>query len=205
VAYNWKSLTKKGAENDLSANFLKGCDSLSTNRIMHGGETMIKGRAVLTVLLGCVMVMAIVMFGMTGMADAGAVKISSSEFTSDGDSAQFAYVKPFIDGTIVANAFACLVAPVKIPGTATKITKLTVYLTDDGVAAIRPQFRLTRMKPTDGTTTDYATTFVTNGTSVVQGILVPLLGKNITKGQNISLGLCIDAGQVFYGAKVNYQ
>ena len=177
----------------------------TANNRVHGEETMIKGRAVLPVLLSFAMAMAIVMFWMTGMADAGAVKISSAEFTSDGDSAQFAYVKPFIDGTIVANAFACLVAPVKIPGSATKITKLTVYLTDDGVAAIRPQFRLTGMKPADGTTTDYATTFVTTGTSVVQGIVVPLLEKNITKGQNISLGFCIDAGQVFYGAKVNYQ
>ena len=189
----------------MSANFLKGCDSLNTNRIMHGGETMIKGRAVLTVLLGCVIAMAIVMFGMTGMADAGAVKISSAEFTADGDNAQFAYVKPFLAGTIVANAIACLVAPVKIPGTATTITKLTVYLTDDGAAVNRPQFRLSGMKPTDGTTTDYATTSVTTGTSVVQGILLPLLEKNITKGQNIQLGLCIDAGQVFYGAKINYR
>jgi len=173
--------------------------------VCMGGETMSKGRVVLPVLLSCAMAMAIVMFGMTGMADAGAVKISSAEFTSDGDNVQFAYVKPFIDGTIAGNAFACLVAPVKIPGTATKITKLTVYLTDDGAAATRPQFRLTGMKPTDGTTTDYATTIVTTGTAVVQGILLPLLEKNITKGQNISLGLCINAGQVFYGAKVNYQ
>lgn len=166
---------------------------------------MIKRRAVLPVLFSCAMAMALVMFGMTGMADAGAVKISSAEFTSDGDSAQFAYVKPFLAGTIVANAAACLVAPVKLPGTATKITKLTVYLTDDGVAASRPQFRLTGMKPADGTTTDYATTIVTTGTSVVQGISLPLLEKNITKGQNIALGLCLDAGQVFYGAKVTYQ
>ena len=82
---------------------------------MHGGETMSKGRIVLAVLLSCTMAMTKGFFGLTGMADAGAVKISSAEFTADGQNAQFAYVKPFLPGTIVANAIACLVAPVKIP------------------------------------------------------------------------------------------
>ena len=167
---------------------------------------MRKGKAVLPVLLSCSMAMAIVMFGMTGMADAGAVKISPAEFTSDGYNAQFAYFKRFADGTLEGSADnPCLIAVVKIPGTATRLKKLTVYLTDDGTGTISPSFDLIGMKPTDGTTTTYANTNVTSGTSVVQGIVVPLVEKNITRGQNIALGICLGAGQVFYGAKVNYQ
>jgi hypothetical protein len=179
-----------------------GRQNISTTVCM-GGETMSKGRVVLPVLLSCV----VVMIGMTGMAYAGTVKISVAEFTSDGFSAPFDYIKSFAAGTLSVPGAAnpCLIAAVKIPATATRITKLTVYLSDDGSGASPPAFLLSGLRPSDGTATAYANASVTTGTQVVQGFVVPLMTRNITPGQNIALGLCLSAGQVFYGAKVNYQ
>ncbi len=145
------------------------------------------------------------MFGMIGIANAGAVKISVAEFTTDGNNAQFSYAKNVANGTLTGSTSnPCLVAAVKIPSTATQIKKLILYLTDEGIGS-HPSFDLIGLNPVDGTTTKYGSDIVTTGTSVVQGIEVPLVEKNITKGQNIALGLCLSEGQVFYGAKIKYR
>lgn len=164
------------------------------------------GRAVLSVLAIFTVAMALVFGGMTGLAEAGAVNISPSEFTSDGWSDFADYFKSFSKGTLSgSSAHPCLVAPVKIPGTATRILRLIVYLTDNGTGAIDPFFRLTGMNMKTGITTTYAESYVATGSVVLQGIEVPLAADTITRGESIALGVCLANGQVLYGAKVKYQ
>ena len=98
----------------------------------------------------------------------------------------------------------CLVAPVKIPGSATKINKVIVYLIDDGTGTVSPHFELTAIGMTTAFAEDYVFADVTEGTDTIQGIELPLLKQKLVKGRVYQLGTCLDAGQYLYGAKVIY-
>ena len=95
-------------------------------------------------------------------------------------------------------------APVKIPGTATKINKVIVYLTDDGSSTTLPFFQLTAINMATAFAEDYVFTDVTTGTPTIQAIELPLITKTLVKGRVYQLGTCLDAGQFLYGAKVIY-
>ncbi len=86
-------------------------------------------------------VMVMFLMGAVDKADAASasILIPVAEFTNDGfvNTVPGSYFKSFSGGYLegIAND-PCLVAPVKIPGTATKINKVIVYLTDDGTGSL---------------------------------------------------------------------
>ncbi len=148
-------------------------------------------------------VMTVIFVGSAGNAFASAVKLSAADFTSDGGSGT--YFKLFSQGTLEGDSSnPCLVAPVNIPGTATSIDKIVVFLTDDGSGALAPWFRLTGLNMKTGDTTTYFVGDVTEGTTTLQGIQIPV-GMPTEVGPMVyQLGTCLDGGQFLYGVKVVY-
>jgi hypothetical protein len=156
---------------------------------------------------GFYMIAVMVMF-LVGAADkacaaTASVVIPAAEFTDDGFGAS--YTKSFSGGYLGGTDDSpCLVAPVKIPGNATKINKLIVYLIDDGTGAGDPLFQLTAIDMTTAFAEDYVNSEVADGTDVIQAIEVPLLKQKVVKGRVYQLGTCLYGGQYLYGVKVLY-
>lgn len=143
----------------------------------------------------------------TAYAATGSVLISMSEFTIDGGtgSAPGDFYKTFNGGYLSGGASdPCFTASVHIPGNATKINKVVVYLTDTGSSSERPFFQLTGLSMGTGQIDNYCDANVTTGTSSVQPIQVPVLKHNLVPGRVYQLGACISNGQNLYGAKVVY-
>ncbi len=165
-------------------------------------------RNIIGILCAVIAVTSMFIVGVAGNASAGVVKLSAAQFTSDGGGGS--YYKLFSAGTITGDDTGpCLVAPVSIPGTATSITSVVVYLTDDGSSAAgSPWFRLTGLNMTTGVTKTYVVGDVTTGTTTLQGITVPFSnGKpsNATvPGMVYQFGTCLYGGQALYGAKISY-
>lgn len=154
------------------------------------------------------MIAVIVMFliGIAGKTDAASLMIPVAEFTYDGFiGTDPGYFKDFSGGYLVGGVnYPCLVAPVKIPGNATKINKVIVYLIDDGSGVGNPWFQLDAINMATGAVDNYTAGDVTTGTSTLQAIELPLSHKTLVKGQVYQLGTCLDTGQFLYGAKVVY-
>jgi hypothetical protein len=157
----------------------------------------------------CMMIAVIVPFlvGDADKADAASLLIPVAEFTNDGfvNTVPGSYFKFFNGGYLEGGVnYPCLVAPVKLPGNATRINKVIVYLIDDGSGAIDPLFQLDAINMATGVVDNYTIGNVTNGTSTIQATELPLSHKTLVKGQVYQLGTCLDAGQFLYGAKVVY-
>jgi hypothetical protein len=157
---------------------------------------------------GFYMMIAVMTMFLVGAADracaaTGSVVIPVAEFTDDGFGGS--YTKSFSGGYLGgADDSPCLVAPVKIPGNATKINKLIVYLTDDGTGAFDPLFQLTAIDMTTAFAEDYVKGEVADGSDTIQAIEVPLLKQKLVKGRVYQLGTCLANGQYLYGVKVLY-
>jgi hypothetical protein len=154
-------------------------------------------------------VMTMFLVGAADKADAASasVLIPVAEFTTDGGTwtAPGDFFKSFAGGYLSGgDSGSCLVAPVKIPGNATKINKLIVYLTDDGTGAFHPLFQLTAIDMTTAFAEDYVNSEVADGSDTIQAIEVPLLKQKVVKGRVYQLGTCLYGGQYLYGAKVLY-
>jgi len=148
-----------------------------------------------------------VLVGFANRAEAGSIMISVAEFTADGDTdtGPGTYLKSFDGGYLTGSIpRPCLVAPVRIPGNATKINKVIVYLIDDGTAPVDPWFQLDAINMATGDVDNYTAGVVTTGTDTVQGIELPLLKQKLVKGRVYQLGTCLSGGQFLYGAKVVY-
>jgi phosphate/sulfate permease len=157
----------------------------------------------------CIIIAAMVTFLVCAAdkADAASVLIPVAEFTTDGgtNTAPGDFYKLFSGGYLVGSASdPCFVAPVKIPGNATKINKVIVYLIDDGSGVSDPWFQLDAIDMAAGAVDNYTAGGVTTGTSTIQAIELPLSKKALVKGRVYQLGTCLDAGQYLYGAKVIY-
>jgi len=154
------------------------------------------------------MMVAVTVLSVVGAADSavaatGSVVIPVAEFTDDGFGAS--YEKSFGGGYLSGSVESpCLVAPVKIPGNATKINKLIVYLTDDGTGGFDPLFQLTAIDMTTAFAEDYVYSDDTVATDTIQAIELTLLKQKLVKGRVYQLGTCLANGQVLYGAKVLY-
>jgi hypothetical protein len=151
----------------------------------------------------CVLItaMSVLCIGIAGNAFAGVVRISAAEFTSDGMGGS--YSKWFDRGTLLGDdSNPCLVARVNIPGTARSITKVVVYLTDDGSSSSHPWFSFSGLNMATGETA-YGDDEVTTGTTTLQGIQIPV-GWATKAGMVYQLGTCLQGGQELYGAKVVY-
>ena len=154
-------------------------------------------------------VMVMFLVGATDKADAAtaSVLIPMTEFTTDGGTwtAPGDFRKYFEGGYLEGGVNGpCLVAPVKIPGNATKINKLIVFLADDGTAIRSPYFNLSGITLATGVYDVYYDDWVTSGLSSVQAIEVPLDMHTVVKGRVYQLGTCLYDGQRLYGAKVVY-
>jgi len=151
--------------------------------------------------------MILVLVSFTDKANAGSVMIPVAEFTYDGTSGAdtYPYFKSFVGGYLTgSDTRSCLVAPVKLPGNATKINKVIVYLIDEGTGAGFPFFRLTAIDMTTAFAEDYVDYNVTEGIDTIQGIELPLLKQKLVKRRVYQLGTCLYAGQYLYGVKVVY-
>ena len=151
--------------------------------------------------------MILVLVCSTDKADAASLMIPVAEFTTDGgvDSGPGSYYKQFSGGYLSGtDSNPCLVAPVKIPGNATKINKVIIYLIDDNTGAGDPWFQLDAINIATGDVDNYTAGDVTTGTSTIQGIELPLSHKALVKGLVYQLGTCLYGGQQLYGAKVIY-
>jgi len=157
----------------------------------------------------CMMIAVIVLFlaGDVDKAEAASLLIPVSEFTTNGEIETDAgtFFKSFSGGYLSGTAtYPCLIAPVRIPGNATKINKVIVYLIDDFIGVSAPYFQLDALNMATGIVDNYTNAFVTNGTSFVQGYELPLSHKALVKGRVYQLGVCLDEGEYLYGAKVIY-
>jgi hypothetical protein len=157
----------------------------------------------------CIIIAVMVMFLVADAdkADAGSLLIPVAEFTVDGgiNTDAGSFYKLFSGGYLSGTAsYPCLVAPVRIPGNATKINKVIVYLIDDGSGAIDPFFQLDAINMATGSVDNYTYGNVTNGTTSIQAIELPLSHKALVPGRVYQLGTCLDAGQTLYGAKIIY-
>jgi hypothetical protein len=171
-------------------------DSMKENNRFLG-----KGFHMMIALIGMFLI------GVAGQAGAASVLIPVAEFTNDGfvNTVPGSYFKSFDGGYLEGGVNdPCLVAPVKIPGNATKINKIIVYLIDDGSGVLDPYFQLDAINMATGAVDNYTAGAVTTGTSTIQAIELPLSHKTLVKGQVYQLGTCLDAGQFLYGAKVVY-
>lgn len=158
---------------------------------------------------GAILSVLVILFlaGSAYRADAASLLIPVAEFTYDGwgGADPMPYFKSFHGGYLAgSDAGPCLVASVRLPGNATKINKVIVYLIDNGTGAYDPYFTLDAIDMTTGTTYNYFAYEVTTGTSTVQAIELPLSQKQLVKGRVYQLGTCLSGGQYLYGAKVVY-
>jgi len=150
-------------------------------------------------------VMAMFLLCAADKADAGSVLIPISEFTIDGGTgaAPGSFYKYFSGGYLAGSIdYPCFLAPVRIPGSATKINKVIVYFTDTN-ATSDPWFQLTALNMATTEYEDY-TYGAVEGTDTIQAIEVPLLKHSLVKGRVYQLGTCLNDGQDLYGAKVFY-
>lgn len=157
----------------------------------------------------CIIIVVMVMFlvGVADQADAASLMIPVAEFTPDGGigASPGSYYKLFYGGYLSGtDNYPCLVAPVRIPGNATKINKVIIYLIDDNIGAGDPWFQFDGINMATGETDNYTAGEVTTGTSTIQAIELPLSHKTLVKGQVYQLGTCLYGGQYLYGAKVIY-
>jgi hypothetical protein len=155
---------------------------------------------------------AVVVTFLVGAADeayaaTGSLLIPVSEFTTDGGTSTSPgdFSKIFPGGYLLGGGTGpCFVAPVSIPGNATKINKVIVYLIDDGLAAFNPYFELTAINMATAFFEDYVNAEVTDGTGTIQAIELPLIQKTLVKGRVYQLAACLMGGQLLYGVKVVY-
>ena len=170
-------------------------------------------------LLVLIAVMVTFLVGAADKADAatGSVMISAAEFTPDGFidmvptvTGPGSYRKSFDNGGLSGTAAGpCLVAPVKIPGTATKINNVIVYLIDEGNPGTIPaHFKLISIElalnASGALGEDYVDTDVGQANIFLHGIQLPLLKKKLVKGRLYQVGICLDDGQHLYAVKVVY-
>jgi hypothetical protein len=153
-------------------------------------------------------VMVIFLVVATNKADAatGSAVITAAEFTTDGGTytAPGDFYKHFSGAYLEGGANGpCFVARVPIPGSATKINKLIVYLTDTNVTK-DPYFQLTALNIATTDYEDYFAADVLTGTDTIQAIELTLDKHALVKGRVYQLGTCLYDGQQLYGAKVIY-
>ena len=166
-----------------------------------------KGKSRFFVKVFCMMIAVLAMFLLAAVdkADAGSVLIPISEFTIDGGTgaAPGSFYKYFSGGYLAGSIdYPCFLAPVRIPGSATKINKVIVYFTDTN-ATSDPWFQLTALNMATTEYEDY-TYGAVEGTDTIQAIEVPLLKQKLVRGRVYQLGTCLDADQQLYGVKVVY-
>ena len=148
-----------------------------------------------------------VLVGFAGKSDAGSVLIPVAEFTEDGQTNADApnYLKDFQGGSLEArDSWSCFVAPVRIPGNATKITKVIVYFKDLNPAPASAWFTLDAIDMAAGTADNYVDYYLQTGTDIVQAFELPLSHKALVKGRVYQLGTCLTVNHYLYGAKVVY-
>ena len=149
-----------------------------------------------------------VLIGFAGQSDAASLLIPVAEFTEDGQTGSDGgnYFKLFQGGGYIEAQVGrpCFVAPVRIPGNATKISKVIVYYQDLNPAPSTAWFTLDAINMATGTSDNYVDAYVNTGTDIIQAFELPLSHKTLAKGQVYQLGTCIEAGQYLYGAKVVY-
>ena len=169
-----------------------------------------KGKSRFFVKVLDIMIAVMVMFfvGAAGKADAatGSAVITAAEFTTDGGTytAPGDFYKHFSGAYLEGGANGpCFVARVPIPGSATKINKLIVYLTDTNVTK-DPYFQLTALNIATTDYEDYFAADVLTGTDIIQAIELTLDKHALVKGRVYQLGMCLYDGQQLYGAKVIY-
>jgi len=153
--------------------------------------------------------MILALVGSADKADAATASllIPISEFTTDGGTytSPGDFSKIFPGGYLLGGGTGpCFVAPVSIPGNATKINKVIVYLIDDGFGEFNPYFELTAVNMATAFFEDYVNAEVTDGTGTIQAIELPLIKKVLIKGRVYQLATCLYGGQLLYGAKVVY-
>jgi hypothetical protein len=142
-----------------------------------------------------------------GNSNAATVLIPVAEFTEDGQTNADAvnYFKDFQGGFLQGkDSWSCFVAPVRIPGNATKINKVTVYFKDLNPAPVVAWFTLDAVDMAAGTTDNYVDYSLLNGTDIVQAFDLPLSHKALVKGRVYQLGTCLQNDHYLYGAKVVY-
>ena len=157
--------------------------------------------------LVCLALLILVLVGSTDNADSSSVLIPVAEFTADGQTTSDSgtYFKDFVGGFLEGRgSWSCFVAPVRIPGNATKINKVIVYFEDLNPAPLSAWFTLDATDMAAGTTYNYVSYYVETGTDFVQAFELPLSQKALVKGRVYQLGTCMRDNHYFYGAKVVY-
>jgi len=170
-----------------------------------------KGKTVFLTKMFFMMIAIIVPF-LSGAVDkacagSGSVVIPMTEFSTDGGT----WTSPgdfskHLNGGFLQGGTSdpCLIAPVRIPGNATRVNKLIVYLRDWHIGQYSPYFHFSGITMETGEYEVYYDGSVTRGDETVQAIELPLLKHKLVKGRVYQLGTCLDQGQQFYGAKVIY-
>jgi hypothetical protein len=158
-----------------------------------------KGRGVVRGSVFCVLAAVIMLGGMAMKAEAGSIRLSMADFTSDGMSAT-SYNKWFSDGYLEGDN-ACLVAPIPFKGIPGKLKNVTLYVID-GAGGFWGGFYGVDM--TTGAVTDVVEGITSYPSPDVQALVLTPLYPKLNKKNQYYLGICIYSNQYFYGAQVNY-
>jgi hypothetical protein len=88
--------------------------------------------------------MIFLLVGSADRADTDSLIIPVTEFVPDGNfsTAPGDYIIDHNGSLTGSNSYPCFYAPVKIPAKTTKITRVIVYLQDQGISINNPQFNL---------------------------------------------------------------